>query len=120
MIDLQESANSDILELKVVEKMTGADLEHLEPVVKKHIKESDHPRLLILMEDFRGWEDAAAFWKDLKMDTEYITDFDRIALLGDADWEKWLTKLFEPVSPTEIKFFEPHQIEHARKWLLED
>lgn len=118
MIDVQENPNSNILELKVVEELTASDIDHLEPVVDKHVKESDHPCLLLLMEEFSGWEDAAAFWKDLKMDTEYISDFNRIALLGDAKWEEWFTKLIDPVTPNEIKFFELHKIEHARKWLL--
>lgn len=117
MIDIQENPNSDVLEVKVIEKLSTADFDHLEPVLRKHIRESIRPRLLLKMEEFSGWDDASAFWKDLKVDTEFIGDFKRIALVGDARWEEWSAKLLNPVTATEIKFFKPEKIEHARKWL---
>ena len=44
MIDIQENPNSDIIELKVIEKLSAADFDHLEPVLRKHIRESIRPR----------------------------------------------------------------------------
>ena len=117
MIDIQDSKVNDVLEIKVLEKLTNADFEHAEPVIEKHISESANPKLLLIMQEFSGWNDASAFWKDLKMDTEYIGEFDRIALVGDEEWEEWSAKLTNPVTSAEIEFFNLAEITDARKWL---
>lgn len=117
MIDIEPNPRKDILECRVTGELTGADLDHLVPVLKKHIAESDDSRLLLIMEDFSGWSNVATFWKDMKMDAEYIGQFSRIALVGDARWEEWVTRLVKPLAPNEIEFFEPHAMAHARRWI---
>lgn len=120
MIDVTPNANSNILECRVSGTLTGADLDHMVPVLKKHIAEAGDPRLLLIMDDFSGWSDIATFWKDLKLDAEYIGEFNRIALVGNARWEEWLTKLVDPLTPNEIEFFEPHAMAHARRWVQQE
>lgn len=117
MIDIQKTKDDRLLEVKAVETLTEADFDHLAPVLKKHTTEKSTPRLLLIMEQFEGWENISSFWKDLRMDTEYLGQFDRIAVVGDAAWEEWLTKLLNPLTTNEIKFFDPARITHARKWL---
>ena len=117
MIDVQNHKDDRLLEVKATETLTEADFDHVAPVLKKHTAENTEPRLLLVMEQFKGWENIASFWKDLQMDAEYLGQFDRIAIVGDAAWEEWLTKLLNPLTANEIKFFDPAEITHARKWL---
>ncbi len=118
MIDAQSNEQSDgLLEVKASEKLTKADLDHLEPVIEKYVAETIRPRLLLVMEEFDGWEDVGAFFKDLHMDSKYIGKFDRIAISGDAEWEALLTKMVNPLTSSEIKFFDLAKITQARKWL---
>lgn len=117
MIDVQEIQTPDVLEVKVTEKLSSADFDHLKPVIEKHIAESAHPKMLMVMEQFSGWDSAKTFWKDLKMDASYIGKFDRIAMVGDAKWEEWGTKLISPVLPAKIKFFKPEETQYALRWL---
>ena len=117
MIDVRANQTPEVLEIKVTEKLSGADFDHLKPVIDTHIAESVHPKMLMIMEQFSGWDSAEAFWKDLKMDASYIGKFDCIAMIGDAKWEEWGTKLISPVLPAKIKFFKPEETAHARRWL---
>lgn len=118
MIDVQSNEQSEgILEVKASEKLTKADLDHLESVVEKYVAETIRPRLLLVMEEFGGWKDAGAFFKDLKMDSKYIGEFERIAVIGDAGWKAMLTKMINPLTSSEMKFFEHAEITQARRWL---
>lgn len=117
MIDVHDSSAPDLLEVKVTGKLTSADFDHLEPVLEKHVAESVHPKLLMIMEQFSGWSSPEVFWQDLKLDTAYIGKFDRIALVGDANWEEWGTNLINPVTPADLKFFKPEETQHALRWL---
>ena len=117
MIEIDNSPNTEILEVKAIETLSQSDFDHLRPVLEKHVAENTQPRLLLVMEEFKGWDDTKALWQDLKMDTKHINDFVRIALVGDAEWEKWMTKLVNPLTPNEIRFFKPGKIAHARRWL---
>lgn len=117
MIDVRDNSAPDVLEMKVTQKLTSADYDHLEPVLEKHVAESVRPKLLLIMEQFSGWDSPEAFWKDLKLDTAYLGKFHRIALVGDARWEEWGTKLINPLTPADMKFFKPKETRHALRWL---
>lgn len=117
MIDVRDSSAPDVLEIKVTEKLSSADFDHLEPVLEKHIAESAHPKLLMIMEQFSGWDSPQALRKDLELDASYIGKFERIALVGDAKWEEWGTQLINPVTPAEMKFFNLEETQYALRWL---
>lgn len=95
MIAIQDTPNSDTLVLTVRQKIRKGDLNDLLPALERHSSEKDDPHLLIEMEEFRGWEDTDAFWKDLKLDAEYIGEFDRVAIIGEKRWEAWMTRFIK-------------------------
>lgn len=69
------------------------------------------------MENFER-RNLDTLWQDLKFDTEYRDDVERLALVGDKQWEKWmsqLTKLFY----SNARFFEHSQNQNAWAWIQE-
>ena len=50
------------------------------------------------MEDFNGWANAAAVWKDMQPDTEHIGCFDRIAIVGEKKCQDWGARLMNPIT----------------------
>lgn len=117
MINIQEQPNDDILLLTVTGKLTKEDLDNLIPHLKDQVETSDHPQLFMIMEDFEGYESASAIWKDLKLDTEYIGYFDRIALVGDKKWQEWGTRVFDKITKEELRFFSIDEKEEAKNWI---
>lgn len=85
----------------------------------EHIAEREAgtvPMVIELAPDFSGW-DLGGFWRDLKFDVRHKDSFGRIAIVGDSKWEKWGTKIFEPLFRAEMKFFRPSQRSHAESWV---
>lgn len=77
-------------------------------------------RLMVVLEDFRGWDSFDAFWQDLKFDVKHGGDFGRIAVLGDSTLEEWGTILSKPFFGGEVRYFDLKDRPAARAWLSED
>lgn len=77
-------------------------------------------RLLILCEDFQGW-DKASDWEDVSFQSQSDPYINKMALVGDKKWED-LALMFTGKGFREfpIEYFESHEIEKARAWLTEN
>ena len=114
------ASQDNILSINVSNKLTKGDLDDLVPLLKEKVAESDHPHLLMILEDFNGWKNAETFWKDLKLDNKYIGSFDRIAVVGEKKWQKWGTKLVNPITKEELKYFPIDQLDNAWEWISKE
>lgn len=117
MIEVLNTDQDNILGIKSSEKMTPEELDKMDPVLEDHIEAYANPRLLMVIEDFKGWSEPKAFWKDFKLDSKSIGEFDQIAFVGDREWENWFVKIFAPIAPGKIKYFDIGDLPRARIWL---
>jgi len=62
-IRLSEESGGTVVTLVFKDKLTVADYEHFVPQVEKIMESRDKIRLLILLNDFKGWT-AGALWED--------------------------------------------------------
>lgn len=54
-----------------------------------------------------------------KFFTTRCTKIDRIALVGEKTWEKWMAKVCKPFTAAKIKDFDVTNIDAAWAWLAE-
>jgi hypothetical protein len=71
------------------------------------------------MTDFEGWESGAA-WDDLQFDRKYGADFERVAMVGETRWQKWISKLGALFAATTVRYFDLKEMSDAVRWLHED
>jgi acyl-CoA synthetase (NDP forming) len=116
-VSVLESDVPNALEIHCSGKLTKADYDEIVPKFEQHLARQGKPRVLVEMRDFEGWEDTTSLWEDLKMDTKHINDVKRLAIVGDAKWHDWLTKLTRPFTTADVEFFPPEKIDEARAWL---
>ncbi|WP_052056044.1 STAS/SEC14 domain-containing protein [Myxosarcina sp. GI1] len=108
-------SSGNVVGIKVSEQLTEQDYQTLVPLLEKAIGEHEKIRLLRDMDDFEGWS-LDALWQDLKFDSEHKNNIERLALVGDKQWEKWIsqsTKLFFE----EAKYFDRDRAIKAWNWL---
>ena len=114
-----ENMEDDVFAIKVSGKLTHQDYrDHLIPALEKMIATNGKIKLLIEAEDFHGWEWQAAF-DDLKTGVKYRKDFSRVAIVGDQEWERSLSKLFSFIISGEVCYFSIKQFADAKKWIIE-
>lgn len=87
--------------------------------LSKKIDEGAKPRLLVIAENFDGWE-RRADWNDLDFMISHGGEIAKIALVGDRRWEtSALAFAGAGVRRAPVKFFPPDQLAQARVWLAE-
>lgn len=86
------------------------------PEVEKALETHDTIRLLFQLEDFSGW-DNKALWHDLTFGLKINLRVDKIALVGDKEWEAWVAKIVKILSHGETNYFPLDDQKAAWEWL---
>ncbi|MCO6437576.1 MAG: STAS/SEC14 domain-containing protein [Phycisphaerae bacterium] len=118
-VEIHERAEGRILEVPVTGKLSREDYERFVPELERRIQQFGKIRLLFQMHDFHGWE-LGALWEDIKFDARHFRDIDRLAIVGEAKWQKGMAAFCRPFTTADIRYFEHAEIEKARAWLEED
>jgi hypothetical protein len=85
----------------------------------RHIDTGSKPRLLVILENFEGWE-RGADWNDLDFMISHGGKISKIAIVAEPRWETLaLAFAGAGVRRAPVKFFPPNELEQARNWLAE-
>lgn len=115
---IEEKENSALVYVHVSGKLDRDDYRAFEQAFDEMLERRNRVRMLITLDDFEGWT-AAAAWEDLKFDVKHFSSIERIAVVGEESWEKWVTVLFEPFTLAEMRYFDKGDEADARTWLME-
>ena len=115
-IELTENAEARLLEVKASGKLSKEDYEHFEPGVSGLVQSAGKIKILFVMHDFHGWG-LGAVWEDIKFATKHCRDIEKIAMVGEHAWEKWMATICKPFTMSKIKYFDAGEEEEAREWL---
>ena len=118
-IELNENADAKLLEVKVSGKLSAEDYEIFEPAVEALIESAGKINVLFVMHDFHGWE-MGAVWEDIKFATKHCSDIAKIAMVGEKNWEKWMSTICKPFTMSKIEYFEAGEEPAAREWLASE
>ena len=103
---------------KLSGKLHDEDYKKFVPLVDAAIANEGKVRVLAQFHDFHGW-DAKALWDDIKFSTTHCTKIERIALVGEKAWEKWMASVCKPFTMAKIKYFDAADLDAAKKWIAE-
>jgi ubiquinone/menaquinone biosynthesis C-methylase UbiE len=115
-IRLLERNSGRILEIRASGKLTHLDYRHFVPQFERLVGEYGRIRILFEMENFRGWK-AAALWDDIKLDWKHFNAIERLAIVGDRRWQKWMSKVCRPFTTADIRYFDRANIGEAYSWI---
>jgi SpoIIAA-like len=118
MIEQLKSDSPKLLGFKMSGKLHDADYQQFVPVVEAAMAAHGKIRLLAQFTDFHGW-DLHALWDDIKFSTKHCLDIERIALVGEKRWEKWMAAVCKPFTMAKIRYFDVGDLAAAWAWLGE-
>ena len=117
-IQLNEENGGKILVVHVSGKLAKADYEHFVPEFERLVREHGKLRVLFDMTGFHGWE-AAAIWEELKFEAKHLANIERLAMVGDMNWQMVMTMFCKPFMKATIHYFDHRHAAEAKKWLAE-
>jgi hypothetical protein len=115
-IQLEKSPVGDIVTLTFKGKVTKEDYEMFVPQIEGLMQGDAKIRLLVELHDFKGWT-AGAFWEDTKFAARHFNDIERLAIVGEARWEKGMAKFIKPFTMAEVRYFDMQARDQAREWI---
>lgn len=115
-INIIENNAEDILELEATGKLAPSDFQGLDSTFQRFLKQQAKLRVLFRMRDFHGWQ-PAAFGDEVKFDLKHFHDIERLAMVGDKQWEKFLSVLSHAFTAAEVHYFDDSELAAARVWI---
>ena len=119
MLSLHEEADGKILMVKLSGKLTKEDYQELLPEVERLIDKLGTIRVLCQLRDFHGWE-VWALWEDIKFDMKHFADIERLALVGERNWQACLAVFCKSFTRAKVRYFHREELDLAEEWIRAD
>ncbi|MBL6957447.1 MAG: STAS/SEC14 domain-containing protein [Rhodospirillales bacterium] len=116
MFEMLPQSNGKIVGIRATGKLTDADYQEFMPELELLIEEHGSICLLVDLEGFDGWEPLAA-WDDFTFGMTHWHHFDKIAIVGDALWEKLAAQATNLLMKGEARYFDLSQRNDAWVWV---
>jgi hypothetical protein len=113
---VDELTYGNVLEVDLHGKLCREDFERIVPDTERLICQNGKIRILVTMRDFEGW-DMGAFWEDLKWEAKHFNDVERLAMVGDEHWQKWMTSFCKPFTTAAVRYFPFERLDEAQEWV---
>ena len=72
---------------------------------------------LLIVVDYPQDFDLKASWDNLVFWIKHIKDIERLAIVGQKEWEKWLELLEKPFIHAEVKYYKKSNTKDAWNWI---
>jgi len=113
------SNTGGMLTARITGRLTQAELADLQASAIDSIRQQGNVRMLIIAEDFQGWEKNDD-WTDVTFmeNDPYIR---KMAIVGEKKWEE-LALIFsaKAIRGFPIEYFLPADLDRAKSWLAEE
>ncbi len=119
MFTIEETAAGKFIEVRMTGKLTKEAYDAFVPMTEEQIEQHGKVRMVVVMHDFHGW-DAGAVWEDTKFGMRHFRDIERLAIVGETKWEKWMTAFCRPFTRAKIRYFDTTELDSARDWIIQE
>jgi SpoIIAA-like len=117
-VQIEYEAN-DICVLRVSGVLKQSEFRAEQSTLARKIDTGSKPRLLVILENFEGWQ-RGADWNDLDFMISHGGKISKIAIVGEPRWEMLaLAFAGAGVRRAPVKFFQSNELRQARSWLAE-
>ncbi len=115
-IGIERVGKEFFLSLKAVGKLTHEDYEIITPMIDAALECVKEPKVKVLIDgtEMEGWELRAA-WDDFKLGLKHGSEFDKIAIYGNKNWQEITAKIGGWFISGEVQYFESY--DEALAWL---
>jgi hypothetical protein len=117
-IGIERVDQNFFLSLKAIGKLTHQDYQVITPMIDAALKEVASPKIKAIFDvtEMQGWELRAA-WDDFKLGLKHGSEFEKIALYGNENWQEIIANIGSWFISGEVQYFEEYQ--QALAWLNE-
>jgi carbamate kinase len=120
MFELLPESTEKCIGVSIRGKLAAKDYDMLLSKMDEAIEAHGKLNLLVLMEDFEGWEGLDAAKADFRLGTQQYRLVQRAAFVAEGKWQRRLIRIMDPLTRhTEERAFELDKLEEAWQWVQE-
>lgn len=119
MIRKMSESSGNTIGFLAIGNLEKEDFDTLSKEVQAAIDEFGSARLLIDLQQFVS-EEVSAWGADLDFAYSYHGKIERMAVVGDQEWQEIFASQAEPFYAKETKYFHVFDRQSAWRWLKED
>jgi hypothetical protein len=109
--------NGEVMHIRISGVMTMADQLMLQKAGMKVIEQCGNARLLVTLDNFKGW-DKGADWGDVGFMLGQGKNITKMAIVGEKRWEDdVLVFVGKGIRTTDIEFFPTSALMEAEDWI---
>ena len=121
MFEILPESTAACIGFKISGEVEAEDYENLLPKLDAAIAAHGKINLLVVMEDYEGFDGLEAAKADFHFGTQQYRQVEKAAFVSDKKWMGRMVKIMDPFTRrTDEKTFGPDQLEAAWAWILED
>ena len=115
-IGIERVDDNFFLSIKAMGKLTHEDYKTITPMIDSALESVKTPKIRALFDatELEGWELRAA-WDDFKLGLKHGSEFEKIAMYGNKNWQELAAKIGSWFISGEVKYFESYN--EALAWL---
>ena len=114
-----ESEADDVYVLRISGLLKQSEFSAEQSVLARKMDSGLKPRLLVILENFEGWE-RGADWNDLDFMISHGGEIAKIAIVAEPRWETLaLAFAGAGIRRAPVKFFPLSELQQARSWFAE-
>lgn len=117
-IEQKEEAGGRILDVRLIGTLVKDDYPPLIAEFQRLVRQHGAIRILLDMAEFRGWN-AGGLWEEIKFDLQHLAEMDRLAVIGEKQWQHAIASLAKPFTPATTRYFDVADAAQARAWIAE-
>lgn len=109
--------DGDLQRIRISGVMCVADLLTLQEASLKLIRQGSTIRVLVMLENFQGWEQSSA-WEQTAFMPDQDRQMQKMAIVGDEQWrDQACAFVAKGLRSFEIEYFLPSEFAEAERWL---
>lgn len=116
MIQILKIKKENLIAAKMSGKITKEDVKKIHPLIHHIIDKGYKVDFYFELENLRSYE-LEGLWEDLKTDTAHLSDYGKMAFVGDKKWQEWAAKATDLFTGSEVKYFDLQEKEKAKEWI---
>ena len=119
MLQFLPAFDRNTIAIRASGKLSHEDYQAFLPKLEKQIKEQGKTSILFELDNFHGW-DLQAAKDDFEFGMKHLDTLERVAVVGDKAWERWMVMMVKPFMPSEkVRYFDHEKLQDAWDWLRE-
>lgn len=117
MLRIKNVEKNNLISATISGKISKEDIEKIHPLIHNIVKNGDKVDFFFELVNFKGYN-LKGLWEDLKVDAAHISDYGKMAFVGEKEWQQWAVGATDFFTNSEVKYFNITKKEEARRWIL--